>query len=494
MGEKKKKISLNKRLLAIALASFIPMMLVLIYALFSLNSATKAYSKITYSVTYANQTMDFKERMDYSMYLAVVRKTELEDLGSGELTVNGIVTVNPYVFLKDMDEKCQRMSELATVEINRNQIMRLQNTLNVLERNIHTLEDMIHGSGNYEENMTYLDENIYMLTSIIQDGVQEYIQVETTNLQKVRIEQEQHNRRIIFFCIYVAGMAVIFSIIMVWNALRSVTKPIQNLCELTEKVAEGDFTMQSESSEIEEIDVLTDSFNSMTKEIGVLIQDIKEKEKNLHLMETKLLQAQINPHFLYNTLDAIVWLAEDNRNEEAIMMVTSLSEFFRTTLAHGRDFIKVSEEQSHIESYLKIQRFRYEDIMDYRIEMEEQIYPYVIPKLLLQPLVENALYHGVKCKRGKSGIYVSGRLEGRNLIFTVQDTGKGMSEEVLRKLKENIERGISEHGSDSFGLANINQRIRHYYGEEYGLTIESRENEGTKAIVVIPAKESEPFS
>ena len=494
MRESKKKIPLNKRLLAIALASFIPMMLVLLYALFSLNSATKAYSKITYSVTYANQTMDFKERMDYSMYLAVVRKKPFEDLGTGELTVNGIVTVNPYEFLKDMDEKCQQMSELATVEINRNQIMRLQNTLDALNHNIHTLEDMIHGSGNYEENMTYLDENIYMLTSIIQEGIQEYIQVETTNLQEVRVEQEKHNRRIIFFCIYVAGMAIIFSIVMVWNALRSVTKPIQNLCELTQKVAEGDFTMQSEGSEIEEIDVLNDSFNSMTKEIGVLIRDIKEKEKNLHLMETKLLQAQINPHFLYNTLDAIVWLAEDNRNEEAITMVTSLSEFFRTTLAHGRDFIQVSEEQTHIESYLKIQRFRYEDIMDYRIEMEEQIYSYVIPKLLLQPLVENALYHGVKCKRGKSEIFVSGRLEGEKLIFTVQDTGKGMTEEALEKLRENIRKGISEHGSDSFGLANIEQRIRHYYGETYGLTIESRENEGTKAVIVIPAKESEPFS
>ena len=241
MSENRKKIPLNKRLLAIALASFIPMMLVLLYALFSLNSATKAYSKITYSVTYANQTMDFKERMDYSMYLAVVRKKPFEDLGTGELTVNGIVTVNPYVFLQDMDEKCQRMSELATVEINRNQIMRLQNTLDALERNIHTLEDMIHGSGNYEENMTYLDENIYMLTSIIQEGVQEYIQVETTNLQEVRVEQEQHNRRIVFFCIYVAGMAVVFSIVMVWNALRSVTKPIQDLCELTGESGGGRF-------------------------------------------------------------------------------------------------------------------------------------------------------------------------------------------------------------------------------------------------------------
>ncbi len=489
----KKKVSLNRKLMAIALASFVPMMLVLIYALFSLNNATKAYSEITYSVTYANQTMEFKERMDYSMYLAVVRKQDYEELGTGELTVNGIVTVNPYEYIDDMKEKCKTLSKLATVDVNTNQIIRLQNTLESLEHNVATLEKMIHGEGSYEENMTYLDENIYMLTSIIEDGIQEYIRVETDNLQDVRIEQEAKNNKIYALCMYAAGLVIVTAVMLTWKALRDVTKPVKNLCQLTKKVAEGDFTVRSNSAEIEEISVLTESFNSMTKEIGVLVQDIKEKEKNLHLMETKLLQAQINPHFLYNTLDAIVWLAEDNRNEEAIAMVTSLSEFFRTTLAHGRDFISVAEEQTHIESYLKIQRFRYQDIMDYEIVMEPEILQYIIPKLLLQPLVENALYHGVKMKRGKSTITVRGWKEQKDLVFQVIDNGKGMSEEKLEKLRKTITVGMQDRESDSFGLANINQRIRHYYGELYGLTIESRENEGTTATVRLPAKENQPF-
>lgn len=490
----RKKVSLNRKLLAIALASFIPLMLVLLYALFSMNNTARIYSKITYSVTYANQAMDFKERMDYSMYLAVVRKKEFKDLGTGEITVNGIVTVNPYEFIDSMKEKSRELSDLATVDINKNQVIRLQNTLDSLERNVGILEKMIHGDGNYEDNMTYLDENIYMQTSIIQDGIQEYIRVETENLQEVRIRQEAQNRRITILCIYAIGMAAFTAIVMTWKAVRGVTKPIENLASLTEKVAEGDFSKRAEEADIREINVLAESFNTMTKEIDVLIGDIKEKEKNLHLMETKLLQAQINPHFLYNTLDAIVWLAEDNRNEEAIMMVTSLSDFFRTTLANGRDFIKVAEEESHIESYLKIQRFRYQDIMDYKIEIAQEMKRYIIPKLLLQPLVENALYHGVKMKRGKSEIWVRGVKEDERLIFTVEDDGRGMSQEKLEVLRQNIKSGISGKETDSFGLANIHQRIRHYYGEEYGLYIDSRENEGTKATLIIPAKENEPFS
>ena len=489
----KRKVSLNKKLLAIAWASLIPMLVALIYTIVSMNNITNDYSDITYSVTYANQTMDFKERMDYSMYLAVVRKKEFSELGTGELTVNGIVTVNPYEFINDMKQKCQTLSDLATVDINRNQVTRLENTLESLERNVAALEEMIHGNGNYEDNMLYLDENIYMLTSIIQDGIQEYIRVETTNLQEVRMKQEVQNKRIYILCIYAVGIAILTVIVMTVRALHGVTRPIQNLCNLTKKVAAGDFTLRADDADIEEISVLADSFNSMTKEIGELIEDIKEKEKNLHLVETKLLQAQINPHFLYNTLDAIVWLAEDNRNEEAIAMVTSLSEFFRTTLAHGRDFITVQEEESHIESYLKIQRFRYQDIMDYKIDIDTQIHHYVIPKLLLQPLVENALYHGVKQKRGKSDIFVTGHIEEGNIIFVVQDNGKGMSEEMLENLRRNIENEKGGPSTDSFGLSNINQRIKHYYGESYGLFIESKENEGTKATVILPARENAPF-
>ncbi|MGN1191502.1 MAG: histidine kinase [Dorea sp.] len=492
--KKGSKISLNKRLSAISLAVLIPMLLVMVYLLMALISATAAYAEITESVTYANQyAKDFKERMDYSMYLAVIGKKDLQNLGDGETTVNGIATVNPYEYIKELSKACDKLSEMATVDSDRNQIKRLKNTLNALERCVTELEKGIEGEGTYQENMDYLDQNIYMLTALIQDGIQEYIHVETTNFENVRAELDAQNSRTFAGCLLISGIAIVLALGMTMQASRSVTRPIQKLCNLTQKVAEGDFTVKTKVDNIDEIAVLTQSFNDMTEEIGTLVEDIKQRQRDLHIAETRLMQAQINPHFLYNTLDTIVWLAEENRKKEVVSMVTALSDFFRTTLSKGQDCITVKEEASHIESYLKIQQFRYQDIMNYEIDIDEGLYEYVIPKLTLQPLVENALYHGIKNKRGGGTIRITGRKDGQKMIFQVIDNGKGMSEEVLNKLKDNLRQEKSDRNIDSFGLGNVNQRIIHYYGEGYGLEITSRENEGTEAIVTLAAKNNQPF-
>ncbi len=488
MEKETKKVSLNKRLVMIVLVVFLPMLFALIYSLHAVMESTKTYSDITKSIIYANESFGFKEAMDYSAYLAVVRKVSFQELGDGEVTVNGIVTVDPYQSIEELKEKCRELSDMTMVELNHNQIIRLSNTLNALNVNMQTLEEMIQKSGKYEENMKYLDENIYMLTTIIEEGIQEYIRVETLQLQQVCNFQKKYDNRIRTLCILIIALAIYLAVILTFRAVRSITGPVRGLCKLTEKVSEGDFTARADEANIREIQVLADSFNNMTGEIGSLVDNIKEKEKNLHLMETKLLQEQINPHFLYNTLDAIVWLAEDNQKEDVISMVTYLSNFFRTTLAQGKDFVSVREEKSHIESYLRIQGFRYQDIMEYEIEMESGILEYKIPKLLLQPLVENALYHGVKKKRGKSRILVGGYREGNHLVFKVSDNGKGMSKETLEALRNNIERRVDQKESDSFGLANVNQRIKYYYGDEYGLEIESEEDVGTEATICLPEK------
>lgn len=488
MEKETKKVSLNKKLVMIVLVVFLPMLFALIYSLHTVMESTKIYSDITKSIIYANESLGFKEAMDYSAYLAVVRKVSFQELGDGEVTVNGIVTVDPYQSIEELKEKCRELSDMTMVELNHNQIIRLSNTLNALNVNMQTLEEMIQKSGKYEENMKYLDENIYMLTTIIEEGIQEYIRVETLQLQQVCNFQEKYNNRIRMLCILIIALAIYLAVILTFRAVRSITGPVRGLCKLTEKVSEGDFTARADEANIREIQVLADSFNNMTGEIGSLVDNIKEKEKNLHLMETRLLQEQINPHFLYNTLDAIVWLAEDNQKEDVISMVTYLSNFFRTTLAQGKDFVSVREEKSHIESYLRIQGFRYQDIMEYEIEMESGILEYKIPKLLLQPLVENALYHGVKKKRGKSRIFVWGYREGNHLVLKVNDNGKGMSKETLEALRNNIERRVDQKESDSFGLANVNQRIKYYYGDEYGLEIESEEDVGTEATICLPEK------
>lgn len=172
-------------------------------------------------------------------------------------------------------------------------------------------------------------------------------------------------------------------------------------------------------------------------------------------------------------------------------MVTSLSDFFRTTLSQGRDYITVKEEELHVRSYLKIQKFRYQDILDYRVCFQEELYPYTILKLTLQPIVENALYHGIKNKRGKGVICVSARrTDKQEMEFTVSDDGVGMTPAELDDLRERIS-GRTKDAADNIhgiGLLNVNERIRLNYGPQYGLQVESTYGVGTTVTVRIPAK------
>ena len=182
-----------------------------------------------------------------------------------------------------------------------------------------------------------------------------------------------------------------------------------------------------------------------------------------------------------------MWMAEAGQNEQVVSMVSSLSDFFRTTLSKGQDYISIKEEVSHITSYLEIQQFRYRDIMDYEILVPEEIYTYRILKLTLQPLVENALYHGIKNKREKGKIEVKGEIIDDILTLTVKDNGIGMKPEQLTELHKNIRKeNNGDRNSAGFGLTNVNERIRLNYGKDYGLTFQSVYGEGTTVFVRIP--------
>ena len=170
-------------------------------------------------------------------------------------------------------------------------------------------------------------------------------------------------------------------------------------------------------------------------------------------------------------------------------LLTYLSDFFRTSLSNGQSFITIQEEQRHIESYLKIQQFRYQDTLAYNIDIDKALYNFTIPKLLLQPLVENALVHGIRGKRGKGTISVTGRLEGDNIVFCVTDDGVGMDEEKLYNLrKASVDGSTQSANIAAFGVGNVNERIHIYYGENYGLFFKSQPDVGTTARIVIPTR------
>ena len=202
-------------------------------------------------------------------------------------------------------------------------------------------------------------------------------------------------------------------------------------------------------------------------------------------MSMLYLKSQVNPHFLYNTLDTIVWLVEGGMQQDAVDMITSLSVFFRTSLSKGKDIIPLSEEERHTLSYLEIQQSRYRDIMEFEINIPPELDGVMIPKLTLQPLAENALYHGIKNKRGKGKILIEGfDLDEDNMMIRVTDNGQGMTPERLHEVQEAIRTGERA----GFGLAAVSERIKLYYGPGYGLKISSTEGEGTVMEVYMAKK------
>ena len=271
-----------------------------------------------------------------------------------------------------------------------------------------------------------------------------------------------------------------------------VRKPIQELESVTGQLAKGDLQARIPQTDVVELTKLTDQVNVMADNLETTMRQNVLDARNLKKAELRILQAQINPHFLYNTLDAIVWKAEAGDEKEVIRLTSALSDFFRISLSSGADWIPISQEKKHISGYLSIQQTRYRDILKYEIDIPDEIGDFYILKLLLQPLVENALYHGIKYRRGGGTILVTGAREGEELIFRVQDTGKGMDAATLEELNRRMAEGqpTVASGTGGFGLVNVNLRIRLYYNQQEGVHIESGPG-GTTVWLRVPCRTRE---
>ena len=237
-----------------------------------------------------------------------------------------------------------------------------------------------------------------------------------------------------------------------------------------------------------ELGVFADSLNVMIERINKLLEQIKQEQIHLRKTELELLQLQINPHFLYNTLDTIVWLAEGGDQQKVVEMVGSLSSFFRTTLNEGRDIVTIRDEIKHVRSYLEIQSVRYQDILEYDIDIPEELEKYTIPKITLQPLVENALYHGIKNKRGLGHIKISGEMMSSYLLLYIEDNGIGIDDKRLKQISDKIN-NTAVDDNEVFGLHNVNERIRLKFGNRYGIHVDSTYGIGTQVSVMLPLEQ-----
>lgn len=267
----------------------------------------------------------------------------------------------------------------------------------------------------------------------------------------------------------------------------SIIKRISRLVSSMKLVQAGNLDIHLENDSEDEIGILYDNYNRMIKRVSGLMDQQYQMGQKLKSAELKALQSQINPHFLYNTLDTINWLAHAGRTNEICSTVIALSKYYRLILNKGEDVLSLGKELSHVGYYIRIQDVRYPGKIIFYQEVSLELQNFLVPKIILQPLVENAIIHGILEKKEKQGIIrITGFLDKGNVVcITVEDNGVGMDEEMLRHI---LDGSIRSRGS-SYGIKNVNARIRIMFGEEYGLFYESKKGEGTKITLRFPARE-----
>ena len=451
----------------------IPIVTFLIFCFYNLWVNNRNYEDMLNSTVVASEfSLDFKKDFDYETYLLIVENKSVEESMLEDM-------------LNDANRIVKGLEELTDSQENMNRLNSAKKYLNNLEIYKNRIEQNLKDGNKYEDNIEIWENDVQIVTSLLRETIFQYIFFEIKDLQQARTQYQNFFVEMIRFS--VVAFAAIFVLItaLSYYIPLSITRPIRKLSEVTDQVAKGDLTVRSDVRTGAEVSVLSDSLNTMIDKIDELLEQVKKEQVRLRKAEFELLQSQINPHFLYNTLDAIVWLAEAGEQKKVVSMVGSLSDFFRTSLNQGKDIITIKEELQHSRSYLEIQQMRYQDILNYEIHVPEELHRYLIPKITIQPLVENALYHGIKNKRGPGRIVISGRKEEDFLILQIEDNGIGMTKERLNQVKEGMNQKIPTE-KDIYGLYNVNERIRLNFGEKYGLSIESTYGEGTVVSIILP--------
>ena len=285
--------------------------------------------------------------------------------------------------------------------------------------------------------------------------------------------------RIIFF---VSFLILIVMVIISLILSKVVSHPIRTFAEEMEQFEQNasDFTYVPVGG-VREVRILSESFSHMVKKLQGLMGTIRDEQRNLRKTELRALQAQINPHFLYNTLDSISWMTERGKKDEAVEMVNALATLFRISISKGHELIPIRDEIQHAESYLQIQSYRYKNQFAYSFDVEDECLDYLCNKITLQPIIENAIYHGINGLVDDGKITITVKSQENNIIMTVEDNGNGMTDEQIETI-------MNKDRSDKsgIGIKNVNDRLKIYFGTEYGITIHSELDEGTRVIILMP--------
>ena len=346
-----------------------------------------------------------------------------------------------YRMLMDIKEGIDKLEANTKEEKGREKLIVANRTEVTLHKNITTLGLQINSGATVAKNEEFLDE-IRGITALLSDILQEYIIIEIEEAQRTNKAIKTSSIQLSIIQIAIILFVVIFSVKSFLGTLAAVI----------------------------------------------------EEQKNMQKAELKSLQSQITPHFLYNTFDTIIWLAEAEQTDTVVKVTRAFSEFLRISLSRGHEWITVEQEISHISNYLTIQKIRYESILNYEIDVPEELLGFKMLKLTLQPLVENAIYHGIKNKRGRGHIKVKASFFDETktrMLFCVEDDGAGFSKERLEAINEELKKESAENVQETYGLYNVNKRLLLYYDEKAALKIESESGKGARISFSVPCIKKE---
>ena len=464
IGKQTDRTSISSRLRDLILHLAVPLCLLSVFLLLVLLISSLSLSQVSRNISTASQfNQNFKDEVDLKMYLFVT--------GSDDQL--------PW-------EEVQAAETLATALLENThsrESYRAANSVLDLCENLRRCIQEIESTDGYDLRMHQLESNIYVITELIQKYIYNYLYHEAGELAAIRARQNLWLSVDLILALGVTIVVIVHSLRRSFRISGSISRPIDGLYQRVIEIGEGDLSpRQPVPAEDSKLQALGTGLEEMVTRLNDQMELNRQEQIRLRSMELALIQAQINPHFLYNTLDAIVWLIETGKNDQAIEMVSSLSTYFRSFLSNGKDIIPLSEEIQHVRSYLEIQQVRYKDILAYDFLTDPSLDNCLIPKMTLQPLVENAIYHGIKPKRGISRITISSSRDGGQVILKVADSGVGMNPEALQELRESLER---DEGS-GFGMKASYKRLRLMFGSDLSFDIESTENRGTEITIRIP--------
>ncbi|MDO4972750.1 MAG: sensor histidine kinase [Eubacteriales bacterium] len=459
--------SISGRMSRLIVSMALPILLVSVLLLGLLIAFNLQYSAVNSNITDASGfNQDFKNEVDLKMYSYVT----------------GSSTVLPTEEIETAQHLAEKLLQNTTNSESRKAINNVLHLCASLESSI----DKLCGTEGYDQRMEQLETNVYVITELIQEHIYTYLFHEAGEMARL---QQRMDAWLVLEIIAVLLVVVIVLPTSMRKALkisRSISDPIDALCERVEEIGAGDLEEKTPvEAEDKKLRTLSAGVEDMAGRLSQQIELNRQEQIKLRGIELSLIQAQINPHFLYNTLDAIVWLIETKKNEEAEEMVTSLSTYFRSFLSNGKDIITLGEEVQHVRSYLEIQQVRYRDILRYEIDVDPSIESCLIPKMTLQPLVENAIYHGIKPKRGVGLLRVAGTKSGGFAMLRVEDSGVGMTPGELEELR----RKVDGEDETSFGLVAASKRLKLMYGSACDFSIGSEAGQGTVICIRIPIKE-----